>query len=91
MQVKLFIMLINLVNIMIINGKKATFVRHTTLIKINHFNKLKKKNFSSVLAICLYVLKDHELDQLIKQINNSGYKLNLRIRNICIDETVAYG
>lgn len=66
--------------------QQGTFIR-PTLIEIDHFDELKKEIFGPVLHVLRF--KRHQLDQLIKQINDSGYGLTLGLHTR-IDDTITY-
>ncbi|MBH3357322.1 trifunctional transcriptional regulator/proline dehydrogenase/L-glutamate gamma-semialdehyde dehydrogenase [Pseudomonas guariconensis] len=65
--------------------KRGTFVM-PTLIELESFDELKREIFGPVLHVVRYNRKD--LDQLIEQINASGYGLTLGVHTR-IDETIA--
>ncbi|SUD67113.1 trifunctional transcriptional regulator/proline dehydrogenase/pyrroline-5-carboxylate dehydrogenase [Pseudomonas putida] len=65
--------------------KRGTFVM-PTLIELESFDELKREIFGPVLHVVRYNRRD--LDQLIEQINNSGYGLTLGVHTR-IDETIA--
>ncbi|MDH4549776.1 trifunctional transcriptional regulator/proline dehydrogenase/L-glutamate gamma-semialdehyde dehydrogenase [Pseudomonas sp. BN607] len=65
--------------------KRGTFVM-PTLIELDSFDELKREIFGPVLHVVRYNRRD--LDQLIEQINNSGYGLTLGVHTR-IDETIA--
>ena len=65
--------------------KRGTFVM-PTLIELESFDELKREIFGPVLHVVRYHRKD--LDQLIEQINASGYGLTLGVHTR-IDETIA--
>ncbi|TYO71542.1 trifunctional transcriptional regulator/proline dehydrogenase/L-glutamate gamma-semialdehyde dehydrogenase [Pseudomonas sp. CK-NBRI-02] len=65
--------------------KRGTFVM-PTLIELESFDELKREIFGPVLHLVRYNRKD--LDQLIEQINASGYGLTLGVHTR-IDETIA--
>ena len=57
-----------------------------TLIELDSFDELKREIFGPVLHVVRYNRRN--LDQLIEQINNSGYGLTLGVHTR-IDETIA--
>ncbi|HEK1689828.1 TPA: trifunctional transcriptional regulator/proline dehydrogenase/L-glutamate gamma-semialdehyde dehydrogenase [Pseudomonas putida] len=65
--------------------KRGTFVM-PTLIELESFDELKREIFGPVLHVVRYNRRN--LDQLIEQINNSGYGLTLGVHTR-IDETIA--
>uniref|UniRef100_UPI00076156B1 trifunctional transcriptional regulator/proline dehydrogenase/L-glutamate gamma-semialdehyde dehydrogenase n=1 Tax=Pseudomonas sp. NBRC 111140 TaxID=1661055 RepID=UPI00076156B1 len=65
--------------------KRGTFVM-PTLIELDSFDELKREIFGPVLHVVRYNRRN--LDQLIEQINNSGYGLTLGVHTR-IDETIA--
>jgi RHH-type proline utilization regulon transcriptional repressor/proline dehydrogenase/delta 1-pyrroline-5-carboxylate dehydrogenase len=65
--------------------KRGTFVM-PTLIELESFDELQREIFGPVLHVVRYNRKD--LDQLIEQINASGYGLTLGVHTR-IDETIA--
>jgi Delta 1-pyrroline-5-carboxylate dehydrogenase len=65
--------------------KRGTFVM-PTLIELESFDELQREIFGPVLHVVRY--KRKELDQLINQINASGYGLTLGVHTR-IDETIA--
>jgi RHH-type proline utilization regulon transcriptional repressor/proline dehydrogenase/delta 1-pyrroline-5-carboxylate dehydrogenase len=65
--------------------KRGTFVM-PTLIELESFDELQREIFGPVLHVVRY--KRKELDQLIGQINASGYGLTLGVHTR-IDETIA--
>jgi RHH-type proline utilization regulon transcriptional repressor/proline dehydrogenase/delta 1-pyrroline-5-carboxylate dehydrogenase len=65
--------------------KRGTFVM-PTLIELDSFDELQREIFGPVLHVVRY--KRRELDQLIAQINASGYGLTLGVHTR-IDETIA--
>ena len=65
--------------------KRGTFVM-PTLIELESFDELQREIFGPVLHVVRY--KRKELDQLIEQINASGYGLTLGVHTR-IDETIA--
>ncbi|MFJ4372876.1 trifunctional transcriptional regulator/proline dehydrogenase/L-glutamate gamma-semialdehyde dehydrogenase [Pseudomonas japonica] len=65
--------------------KRGTFVM-PTLIELESFDELKREIFGPVLHVLRYNRKD--MDQLIEQINASGYGLTLGVHTR-IDETIA--
>ncbi|WPO99588.1 trifunctional transcriptional regulator/proline dehydrogenase/L-glutamate gamma-semialdehyde dehydrogenase [Pseudomonas sp. HR96] len=65
--------------------KRGTFVM-PTLIELESFDELQREIFGPVLHVVRY--KRRELDQLIEQINASGYGLTLGVHTR-IDETIA--
>jgi len=65
--------------------KRGTFIM-PTLIELESFDELKREIFGPVLHVVRYNRKD--LDQLIEQINASGYGLTLGVHTR-IDETIA--
>ena len=65
--------------------KRGTFVM-PTLIELESFDELQREIFGPVLHVVRY--KRKELDQLIAQINASGYGLTLGVHTR-IDETIA--
>ncbi|MBH3372139.1 trifunctional transcriptional regulator/proline dehydrogenase/L-glutamate gamma-semialdehyde dehydrogenase [Pseudomonas juntendi] len=65
--------------------KRGTFVM-PTLIELDSFDELKREIFGPVLHVVRYNRRN--LDQLIEQINNSGYGLTLG-GHTRIDETIA--
>jgi RHH-type proline utilization regulon transcriptional repressor/proline dehydrogenase/delta 1-pyrroline-5-carboxylate dehydrogenase len=66
-------------------AKRGTFVM-PTLIELDSFDELKREIFGPVLHVVRYNRRN--LDQLIEQINNSGYGLTLGVHTR-IDETIA--
>ncbi|MGX1124862.1 trifunctional transcriptional regulator/proline dehydrogenase/L-glutamate gamma-semialdehyde dehydrogenase [Pseudomonas sp. HLS-6 TE3448] len=65
--------------------KRGTFVM-PTLIELESFDELQREIFGPVLHVVRY--KRKEMDQLIDQINGSGYGLTLGVHTR-IDETIA--
>ncbi|MDC6381646.1 trifunctional transcriptional regulator/proline dehydrogenase/L-glutamate gamma-semialdehyde dehydrogenase [Pseudomonas graminis] len=65
--------------------KRGTYVM-PTLIELDSFDELQREIFGPVLHVVRY--KRRELDQLIAQINASGYGLTLGVHTR-IDETIA--
>ena len=65
--------------------KRGTYVM-PTLIELESFDELQREIFGPVLHVVRY--KRKELDQLIEQINGSGYGLTLGVHTR-IDETIA--
>ncbi|WP_288754132.1 trifunctional transcriptional regulator/proline dehydrogenase/L-glutamate gamma-semialdehyde dehydrogenase, partial [uncultured Pseudomonas sp.] len=65
--------------------KRGTFVM-PTLIELDSLDELKREIFGPVLHVVRYNRRN--LDQLIEQINNSGYGLTLGVHTR-IDETIA--
>ena len=65
--------------------KRGTFVV-PTLIELDSFSELKREIFGPVLHVVRYQRAD--LDQLLQQINESGYGLTLGVHTR-IDETIA--
>ncbi|GIZ11095.1 trifunctional transcriptional regulator/proline dehydrogenase/L-glutamate gamma-semialdehyde dehydrogenase [Pseudomonas sp. NCCP-436] len=65
--------------------KRGTFVL-PTLIELDSFDELKREIFGPVLHVVRYARAD--LDQLLEQINASGYGLTLGVHTR-IDETIA--
>ncbi|MBD9676176.1 trifunctional transcriptional regulator/proline dehydrogenase/L-glutamate gamma-semialdehyde dehydrogenase [Pseudomonas sp. PDM18] len=65
--------------------KRGTFVV-PTLIELDSFSELKREIFGPVLHVVRY--QRSELDQLLAQINESGYGLTLGVHTR-IDETIA--
>ena len=65
--------------------KRGTFVM-PTLIELESFDELKREIFGPVLHVVRYNRRN--LDQLIEQINDSGYGLTLGVHTR-IDETIA--
>lgn len=65
--------------------KRGTFVV-PTLIELDSFSELKREIFGPVLHVVRY--QRAELDQLLQQINESGYGLTLGVHTR-IDETIA--
>ncbi|MEG5265471.1 trifunctional transcriptional regulator/proline dehydrogenase/L-glutamate gamma-semialdehyde dehydrogenase [Pseudomonas sp. JDS28PS106] len=65
--------------------KRGTYVM-PTLIELESFDELQREIFGPVLHVVRY--KRKELDQLIDQINGSGYGLTLGVHTR-IDETIA--
>ncbi|MDG9921300.1 MULTISPECIES: trifunctional transcriptional regulator/proline dehydrogenase/L-glutamate gamma-semialdehyde dehydrogenase [Pseudomonas] len=65
--------------------KRGTFVM-PILIELDSFDELKREIFGPVLHVVRYNRRN--LDQLIEQINNSGYGLTLGVHTR-IDETIA--
>lgn len=65
--------------------KRGTFVM-PTLIELESFDELQREIFGPVLHVVRY--KRRDLDQLIEQINASGYGLTLGVHTR-IDETIA--
>jgi RHH-type proline utilization regulon transcriptional repressor/proline dehydrogenase/delta 1-pyrroline-5-carboxylate dehydrogenase len=65
--------------------KRGTYVM-PTLIELESFDELEREIFGPVLHVVRY--KRKELDQLIDQINGSGYGLTLGVHTR-IDETIA--
>ena len=65
--------------------RRGTFVM-PTLIELESFDELQREIFGPVLHVVRY--KRRELDQLISQINASGYGLTLGVHTR-IDETIA--
>jgi RHH-type proline utilization regulon transcriptional repressor/proline dehydrogenase/delta 1-pyrroline-5-carboxylate dehydrogenase len=65
--------------------KRGTYVM-PTLIELDSFDELQREIFGPVLHVVRY--KRRELDQLINQINASGYGLTLGVHTR-IDETIA--
>ncbi|MFK0313283.1 trifunctional transcriptional regulator/proline dehydrogenase/L-glutamate gamma-semialdehyde dehydrogenase [Pseudomonas sp. NPDC090233] len=65
--------------------KRGTFVM-PTLIELESFDELKREIFGPVLHVVRYNRRN--LDQLIQQINDSGYGLTLGVHTR-IDETIA--
>ncbi len=65
--------------------KRGTFVM-PTLIELESFDELKREIFGPVLHVVRYNRRN--LDQLIEQINNSGYGLTIGVHTR-IDETIA--
>lgn len=65
--------------------KRGTFVV-PTLIELDSFSELKREIFGPVLHVVRYLRA--ELDQLLQQINESGYGLTLGVHTR-IDETIA--
>ena len=66
-------------------SKRGTFVM-PTLIELESFDELEREIFGPVLHVVRYKRKD--IDQLIAQINASGYGLTLGVHTR-IDETIA--
>ena len=65
--------------------KRGTFVM-PTLIELDSFDELKREIFGPVLHVVRYTRRN--LDQLLEQINASGYGLTLGVHTR-IDETIA--
>ncbi len=65
--------------------RTGTFVA-PTLIELESFDELKKEVFGPVLHVVRY--RRNQLEQLISQINASGYGLTLGVHTR-IDETIA--
>ena len=65
--------------------KNGTFVQ-PTLIELHNFDELQQEIFGPVLHVVRY--PRHQLNSLIKQINDAGYGLTLGIHTR-IDETIA--